>query len=64
MNELQLVLDDLKGPEIAALLAEHLADMHATSPRESCHALDLSGLRDPALRFWTLCQPGRVPIFV
>ena len=47
-------LDDLQGPEIASLLAAHLADMQATSPPESTHALDLSGLRQPDIRFWTL----------
>jgi hypothetical protein len=29
-NFLHIRLDDLKGPEIAALLEEHLRDMHAT----------------------------------
>jgi len=47
-------IDDLRGPEIAALLQEHLADMHATSPRESVHALDLDGLRQPEITFWTV----------
>jgi putative acetyltransferase len=37
-------IDDLRGPEIAALLQEHLTQMHAISPRESVHALDLDGL--------------------
>ena len=40
-------LDDLQGPEIAGLLTEHLEDMAAASPPESCHALDLDGLRQP-----------------
>lgn len=58
MNALHIRLDNLQGPEIAALLAEHLHDMHATSPRESVHALDLSGLRQPAISFWTAWQDG------
>jgi putative acetyltransferase len=45
--------DDLRGPEIAALLEGHLADMRATSPPESIHALDLDGLRKPGITFWT-----------
>lgn len=55
---MKIILDDLKGPEIAALLTEHLEDMRATSPPESVHALDLDGLRQPNIRFWTLwdCQ--------
>ncbi|MCR4534660.1 GNAT family N-acetyltransferase [Shewanella xiamenensis] len=51
---MRIILDDLKGPEIAALLTEHLEDMRATSPPESVHALDLDGLRQPNIRFWTL----------
>lgn len=51
---MKIILDDLKGPEIAALLTEHLKDMRATSPPESVHALDLDGLRQPNIRFWTL----------
>lgn len=46
--------DDLRGPEIAALLQVHLDHMHATSPPESTHALDLDGLRAPEITFWTL----------
>lgn len=51
---MKITLDDLTGPEIAALLQEHLDDMRATSPPESVHALDLDRLRQPNIRFWTL----------
>jgi len=51
---MQITLDDLNGPEIQALLQEHLNDMYATSPPESVHALDLSGLRHPAITFWSV----------
>ncbi len=46
-------LDDLAGAPVRALLAEHLRSMHEISPPESVHALDLDGLRDPAVTFWT-----------
>ncbi len=46
-------VDDLRGPEIAAMLEEHLDDMRAASPPESTHALDLDGLRRPDITFWT-----------
>lgn len=39
--------DDLSRDAVHELLAEHLADMHATSPPESVHALDLTSLTDP-----------------
>jgi putative acetyltransferase len=46
-------VDDLTGPEIAALLREHLAEMRRISPPESVHALDLDGLRRPEVTFWS-----------
>ncbi len=48
--------DDLTGPEIAALLQEHLTDMNAVSPPESKHALDLTALKASDISFWTLWQ--------
>lgn len=51
---MHIKIDDLTGPEIAALLNEHLEDMAAVSPPESRHALDLDGLRRPEITFWTV----------
>ena len=45
--------DDLKGPEIYALLQEHLESVKLYSPPESIHALDLEALRKPEITFWT-----------
>lgn len=42
------------GSEIAALLEEHIRDMKSVSPPESKHALDLDGLRNPEITFWTI----------
>lgn len=53
---LTIKLDDLSGVEIISLLEEHLNDMQATSPPESKHALDLSGLKDPSVKFWTIWE--------
>jgi putative acetyltransferase len=53
-------VDDLTGPEIAALLEEHVGDMRAVSPPESKHALDLNGLRQPGITFWSAWSEGRL----
>src|SRR5690606_10393746 len=50
---LRIVLDPLTGPEIAALLQEHLDEMYRLSPPESVHALDLDRLRAPDITFWS-----------
>jgi len=53
---MQLKLDDLNGPEIQSLLQYHLDDFAQHSPPESCHALDLDGLRGPDVTFWTVWE--------
>jgi putative acetyltransferase len=50
---MRIEIDDLTGPEIHALLNEHLQNMYAVSPPESVHALDLERLRRPEITFWT-----------
>ncbi|PWD51324.1 GNAT family N-acetyltransferase [Serinibacter arcticus] len=45
--------DDLTGSAVRALVAEHLAQMHATSPAESVHALAADALVGPGMRFFT-----------
>ncbi len=57
---LQIRLDDLTGPEIRALLEEHLASMASLSPPESMHALNLDGLRRPEVSFWTAWSDDRL----
>ena len=51
--QLHIRRDDLRGPEIRALLEEHLEHMRYISPPESVHALDLNALRHPSITFWT-----------
>ncbi|MFL6156896.1 MAG: GNAT family N-acetyltransferase [Marmoricola sp.] len=51
-------IDDPARDDVSALLAEHMADMVATSPPESVHALDVSGLKIPEITFWTSREDG------
>jgi putative acetyltransferase len=46
--------DNLTGPEVAALLEDHLREMALHSPPESIHALDLDALRKPEITFWSV----------
>ena len=52
-DPLTIEVDDLSRPALHALLNEHLQSMHALSPPESVHALDLEKLRDPKITFWS-----------
>ncbi len=51
---MEIVVDDLSGPEIASFLEEHVRDMLAITPAESKHALDLDALRRPEITFWSV----------
>ncbi len=47
-------VDDLRGPEIARLMQEHLRSAALHSPPESVHALDLEALRKPEITVWSV----------
>ncbi len=53
MAELAFRIDDLTGAPTRELVAHHLTGMFATSPAESVFALDVDGLRDPSVTFWS-----------
>ena len=51
---MDIKIDDLTGSEIQLFLKEHLDDMAQNSSPESCHALDLEGLRKPEVTLWSV----------
>jgi len=57
---LEIVVDDLTGPQIASFLDEHVREMLSITPPESKHALDLETLRGPGITFWSVLDGGTV----
>jgi putative acetyltransferase len=57
---MDIVIDDIRGPEIQALLQEHLDQMRATTPPGSIHALDVEALRKPDVTFWSAWEDGEL----
>ncbi|RNB87487.1 GNAT family N-acetyltransferase [Brevibacillus fluminis] len=57
---MNIKIDDLTGPEIAALIGEHLQNMAQHSPPESIHALNLDRLRKPEITFWSAWEEGEL----
>lgn len=55
---MEIALDDPLASDVRALLEEHLADMIATSPPESVHALDPQTLAGPGMHFYTARDRG------
>jgi putative acetyltransferase len=54
----QLFEGELDHDDVRALLDQHFSEMRAGSPPEACHVLPIEGLRDPAIRFFTLRENG------
>ena len=57
---MEVRIDDLRGKEIAEFLEDHITDMKSVSPPESKHALDLDGLRQPEITFWSVWNESQL----
>lgn len=53
-DAMEIRRDDLTNPDVIALLEEHLRCMAQVSPPESRHALNVDGLRQPDVTFWSI----------
>ena len=43
-------------PEVNELLIKHFIELRSVSPDDSCHVLDIAGLKDPSIKFWSLWE--------
>ena len=60
MPEGEISIDDPRHEDVLALLGRHLAFAHSHSPAEDVHALDVDGLLDPAVTFFTFRLRGEL----
>lgn len=54
----QIFEGEFELDDVRSLLAQHFAEMRAGSPPSACHVLPVDGLKDPAIRFFTLREDG------
>jgi len=53
---MRIIVDDLTGCDVQALLARHAQGMLENSPEGACHFLDLSGLQSPDVTVWSIWE--------
>lgn len=53
MSSLRIELDDPARPDVTALLQVHAAFALDESPPDTCHFLDVAGLKTPDISFWS-----------
>jgi putative acetyltransferase len=58
VGDSEISIDDPRAPDVRRLLASHLAFARAPTPPEDAHALDVNGLLDPAVTFFSLRRDG------
>jgi putative acetyltransferase len=56
--DLVIAVNDPRADDVQALLARHLAFAHAVTPPGHVHALDVDGLSDPAVTFFSARRDG------
>ena len=44
------------NPEVNELLVKHFIELRSVSPKGSAHVLDIAGLKDPSIKFWSLWE--------
>ena len=53
---LKLIEGNFDHPEVNELLIKHFIELRSVSPDDSCHVLDIAGLKDPSIKFWSLWE--------
>jgi len=53
---LKSIEGNFDNPEVDELLTKHFVELKAASPVGSAHVLDIAGLKDESIKFWSLWQ--------
>ena len=48
------------NPEVIGLLKKHFIELRAVSPADSTHVLDIEGLKDKSIKFWSLWENNKL----
>ena len=51
---LKSIEGNFDNPEVHELLIKHFIELRSVSPKGSAHVLDIAGLKDPSIKFWSL----------
>jgi putative acetyltransferase len=60
MAGLEISVDDPSAPDVRRLLNTHLTFARGATPPEDAHALDVDGLLDPSVTFFSLRREGEL----
>ena len=57
---LKSIEGNFDNPEVNKLLTKHFIELKAASPDGSAHVLDIPGLKDSSIKFWSFWESDRI----
>ena len=57
---LKSIEGNFDNPEVNELLKRHFVELRKASPEGSAHVLDIPGLKDPSIKFWSLWENDKL----
>ena len=48
------------NPKVNELLVNHFKELRSVSPENSCHVLDIKGLKNEKIKFWSLWEEDKL----
>jgi putative acetyltransferase len=57
---LRSIEGNFDNPDVNEMLINHFIELRSVSPEGSAHVLDIAGLKDPTIKFWSLWEEDRL----
>tara|TARA_B110000090_G_C13034132_1_gene313057 strand:+ start:114 stop:578 length:465 start_codon:yes stop_codon:yes gene_type:complete len=57
---LKSIEGNFDNAEVHDLLVKHFIELRSVSPEGSAHVLDITGLKDPSIKFWSLWEENEL----
>ena len=57
---LKSIESNFDNPEVHKLLVKHFIELRSVSLEGSAHVLDIAGLKDPTIKFWSLWEEDQL----
>ena len=54
------IQNNFDDPKVNKLLVKHFIELRSVSPEGSAHVLDIEGLKDPSIKFWSLWKDDQL----
>jgi len=57
---LKSIVGNFDNVKVNELLIKHFIELRSVSPEGSAHVLDIAGLKDPTIKFWSLWETNQL----